>query len=224
MIHSIRFGIVAMLVMAQVGFGGASAYRHVADSRASVPAAPSRAAAAPADEAAMRKTALTQASAWRADAKLIDEVSWLSWPTTAPDPNQTTPPANGWATFVFASGGERLAIVIDRGSGFVLGQHPKSLGTEAPIALDPTPPAVSAETAVLVVELLGGREYRAACPTHRNQTKVGVARDPSTGAASWVVTYSDDRHSSLPDIIVSLNASTGDVQQKTINQSPCETG
>jgi hypothetical protein len=220
--HSIRFGIIAVLVLAQIGLGGAFAYNHVADSRSNIPDAPQRGAPAPADEAGMRKAALTQARLWRTDAKLIDEVSWLSWPTTAPDPNQKSTPVNGWATFVFATGGERLAIVIDRGSGFVLGQHPKELGLDTFAALDPAATAVTAETAVLVVELLGGRDYRAACPAHRNLTKVGVALDPSHGATSWVVTYADDRHSSLPDIIVKVNATSGAVEQQTINQPPCD--
>jgi hypothetical protein len=219
---SARAAIIAVLILAQLGFGATFVYSHVANSLPNVPDAPPRPAPAPANEAEMRKTALTQASAWRVDGKLLGEVSWLSWPTSAPDPNQTSAPTNGWTTFVFASGGERLAIVIDRGSGFVLGQHAKSLGVDASAALDPTTPAVTAETAVLTVELSGGRDYRAACPTHRNQTKVGVARDPSTGATSWIVSYSDDRHASLPDIIVSVNAATGAVEHKSINQPPCD--
>ncbi len=170
----------------------------------------------------MLQTARAEAKVWKPDAALITEVTWLSWPVTAPDPNQMAAPVNGWGTFVFASGGERLAIVVDRGSGFILGMHPKSFGLAATGTLDQMNPTITAETALVTAELLGGREYRAACPEHRDQTKVGAAKDPKTGRPTWVVTYADDRSSSLPDIIVIVDATTGAVEQKTINLPSCE--
>jgi hypothetical protein len=169
----------------------------------------------------MLATALTQARAWRSDAALIEDVSWLSWPNAKSD--QTTAPVNGWGTFVFASGGERLAVVIDRGSGFILGQHDKTLGTSAPRVLSTNPPPITAEIASATAELLGGAAYRNACPEHRNLSKVGVGFDPATGTPTWVVTYADDRSASNPDIIVVIDATTGQVRRKTVTNPSCET-
>ena len=216
-----RIAIISALILCQIGLGSAAAYLQITTSRPSAPVMPPRGAATPSDAAKMLRTAVTQAKAWAPDATLVSEVSWLSWPTTAPDPNEISAPVNGWATFVFASGGQRLALVIDRGSGFMLGQHPKTLGLPAAGSLERSGATISAETAVVSAELLGGRAYRAACPDHRNQTRVGATLDAATGALLWVVTYADDRTSSLPDIIVAMDAKTGSVVRKTINQPSC---
>ena len=219
-----RFITIAVLVTVQIGLGTSATYSYVANSRSSVPATPARTAAQASTAHDMYRSALAQAEAWRPGARLIADLSWLSWPTSAPDPTQIAAPVNGWGTFVFAGDGKRLAVVIDRGSGFILGQHVKTLGLYADEKLDPEIATVTAETAVMRVEALGGRQYRASCPDHRTLTKVALTNDPTSSVLLWVVTYVDDRHESAPDIIVSMNASNGEVVRKEFNDPPCTEG
>jgi hypothetical protein len=215
-----RIATLLMLIVLQIGIGSATAVRYATRHKAPIPEAPIRRAAGPSAAAAMRQTALTHARAWRPDASLIAEVSWLSWPTSG-TPDQMAP-VNGWATFVFASGGNRLAVVVDRGSGFVLGQHAKSLGLPALGSVDPASFSITAETASATAEILGGKDYREACSAHRNLSKVGAAFDSTTQEPIWAVTYADDRSSSNPDIIVLVNAMTGQVEQKTTSMPACD--
>jgi len=216
-----RTAMIAALILCQVGFGTAAAYVYVTSGPPSVPAMPQRADATPFDAARSLETAMAQAVIWAPGAALVDEVVWLSWPVAAPDASEMSAPVHGWTTFVFASGDQRLALVIDRGSGFILGQHPKTLGLPAAGSLDLFRATISAETAAVAAEALGGSDYRAACPDHRNQTKVGATIDGTSRALLWVVTYADDRSVSLPDIIVALDATTGAVVRKTIAQPAC---
>lgn len=211
--------VVLLLTLSEAILGANAAARYLTRKPPTIPAAPARGAATPSTAASMLATAAVQARAWRADAALIEDVSWLSWPNVKTA--VVAAPVNGWGTFVFASGGERLAVVVDRGSGFILGQHAMTLGISAPRALSTNPPPITAEIASATAELLGGSTYREACPEHRNLSKVGVAFDPPTGAQTWVVTYADDRSASNPDIIVVMNATTGQVLRKTISNPSC---
>lgn len=217
--HRLRAGLVALIVVAQIAIGAFAAVPALTDEVPKAPPAPQRDRAAPATTAAMRQTAETQAHAWQANATLIEEVSWLSWPTGVT--SESGVPVNGWSTFVFASGGNRLAVVIDRGSGFILGQHVQQLGLEAGRALDPTTVQITAETASAVAEILGGKDYRESCPQHRDLSKVGasVAAD---GTPIWAVTYADDRTANNPDVTVIIDARTGNVERTSVNMPMCE--
>ena len=107
----------------------------------------------------MRKTALTQASAWRAAAN--SSASFLALLADVGSRSKSDRRAHERLGDVcVASGGERLAIVIDRGSGSCSGSMPNRSVLTLRRGLDPAAPAVTAETAVLAVELLGGRDYR----------------------------------------------------------------
>lgn len=215
----IRAAIIAVLVVAQVAIGSTAAMRYATGHAVHLPPMPQRGTAKPSDVASMRQTALAQAQAWRTGAVLIEEISWLSWPMSTAKVDEPAP-VNGWSTFVFASGGDCLAVVIDRGSGFVLGRHVQTLGLDASRTLTPASATISAETASAIGEILGGEAYRAACPDHRNLSKVGASLE-SSGQPVWAVTYADDRSASNPDIIVIVNASTGLVEQKSISMPPC---
>jgi hypothetical protein len=217
--HHLRAGLVALIVVAQIAIGVFAADPALTDEIPKAPPAPQRDQAAPATTASMRQTAETQARAWQADATLIEEVSWLSWPADLT--SESGVPVNGWSTFVFASGGNRLAVVIDRGSGFILGQHVQQLGVGAGRALDPTADQVTAETASAVAEILGGKEYRESCPQHRDLSKVGASVD-ANGTPIWAVTYADDRTANNSDVTVVIDARTGSVERTSVSMPPCE--
>ena len=220
MSRHVRVGLVVLVVAAQIAIGSFAAVSALTDEIPKAPPAPQHGQATPATTASMRQTSEAQARRWQANAALIEEVSWLSWPTDAS--SESGVPVNGWSTFVFASGGNRLAIVIDRGSGFILGQHVQPLGVATERTLDPAAAPVSAETASAIAELLGGKDYRASCPQHRDLSKVGASLE-TDGTPIWVVTYADDRTSNNPDVTVTVNARTGKVLQKSVATPPCET-
>lgn len=164
------------------------------------------------------------AAQWMPDAVLMSVSQRVEWPPSDVPAETTEISGRGWIIYTFVSDGHFLSIYLDRATGSWLGDHVgRWNGKPNPLNLLTLP--TSSTVAALTAEILGGREYRSGCPELRATSYVifSVAQDDQgQSVPAWTVTYGDSRHRGKNDIVIRLDASTGNVITNEISPRPCE--
>lgn len=169
--------------------------------------------------------AVQYAQQWKADARLVGAMMHLNWPDTVDPSTSTQLPTDGWLLYQFASGDQLLAIYIDRGSGDLTGSSVSRQGGPEWRQIDPASFPKSSTVAGLTGEMLGGRDYREACPDRRQTSVVSFGLLPNADGstrAAWTVTYEDRNRGDRLGVRVRLDATTGDVIDNVAADATCE--
>jgi hypothetical protein len=156
--------------------------------------------------------AFQHAQQWSSSARLVAAVMRLEWPSEGAPENEISLPDGGWLVFTFADGEATLSIYLDR----------RTLPT-----IDLSAFTRSSATAALTAELLHGAAYRTSCPGTRTTALVTPSLMTDVDGAKmpiWTVTYADARFADDFDVLVQLDANSGNVVTSEANERPCERG
>ncbi|MGI8643000.1 MAG: hypothetical protein ACR2LS_02655 [Thermomicrobiales bacterium] len=178
------------------------------------------------------RLARDRALGWDADAELVLVSEQIDWPFEPPAPGAVSIPPGGWLTYVFANdSGDALSLELQRLTG-TISRAVETIWPDrnaaAILPLGDLP--ISSDTAILTVEELSGRDFRAQCPASRYLSFVTLIRapaeatpvaaatpisgPPASPAASdwtWLVTYADRGADDDIALIAAVDANTGDV-------------
>jgi hypothetical protein len=162
------------------------------------------------------------ASQWRSDARIVAASERLDWSDTDSSVTATELPPDGALIYIFVSGDETLNLYLDRGSGNYSGTFVTGEGGSVWTPLDLSLYQKSSTIAGLSADLLAGQEYRDACPDQRHTSTITAGKATAadgTSVPAWIVTYDDDTRGDDVDVVVTVNAVSGDVLQ-TKNEAP----
>jgi hypothetical protein len=165
------------------------------------------------------------AAQWKDDARLVIASMHLDWPDSAQSGTTTDLPPDGFLLYVFVSGDDAIAINLDRGSGNLNGTAVSKHGGDVWRTLDLTTFSKAATVAGLTAEIDGGQAYRRACPDRRHASDIAadvIAGSDGSMQSVWTVTYQQDRHGDVNDVVVRMNATTGEVIQKDLTSRNCD--
>ena len=168
------------------------------------------------------------AVSWHEDAELSFVSMQIDWATTDPPDTITSVSAFGWLRLMYlapvpngSSDFAALSLTFERVSGQLTGSSVRRWGSGPP----PEPLfaniAVSSETAILAGELSGGTAFRAACPTLRFQSGTTLTVDQATNERFWTIVYRDRSESASGPMRLTVNASTGQVEDVAAGAANC---
>jgi hypothetical protein len=170
-------------------------------------------------------TAVAIAQSWRDDARLVSAVMQVDWPTDAPAGPTTEMPDGGWIIYTFQSEQSTLSVMLDRTSGAFITSATGESGQTGWPALELQDHSRSSVTALLTADLLEGSAYRNACPSSRSSALVTLSNAPDEAGqqrAVWTVTYGDSRYPEAFDVLVRLDAGSGNVLTSEHRERPCD--
>ena len=165
---------------------------------------------------------------WADEIRLIAVTMRLDWGDTDSglDPSQL--PGRGWIIYVFERDGATLSLYLDRGTGILIGQNVSPFGGEDWPAFDLTTYPRSSSIAAITANITVGSAYREACAESRNVAIVTASSVPEdnpesrTGSPVWAVTFGDRRYPGTFDVLVRMDANTGEVVTNQVSDRPCE--
>lgn len=168
------------------------------------------------------------AIAWNDDPRLILVSSQFEYSADAPA--GTSVPELGWVMVSFVAPKEgdawpRLSVAVSRASGEIYYEEALSSSAEPPAPLE-TPIIdlpITAEQAFVIAEREIGRSYRDGCDHSRRQAQVALDTTDRDEMA-WVVVYYDQRHREDNDIVVRINAHTGELSTDVRGDISCDAG
>ncbi len=174
------------------------------------------------------EVAFAWATEWRDDPELIMVSMQAEYPREAPISTPTAASASGgYYLFTFAgpkSGDEwpRLTLAIGRQSGVIYHESEMTSTVEPPAGVDDllTGLPISAEQAFTVAEQVVGVAYREGCEDTRRQVQI-VLDTTDRESPTWVVVYFDGRDRSVNDIVVRIDAATGETRTETRDDTSC---
>ncbi len=167
--------------------------------------------------------ALRRARSWSEDAYLMSVALQVDWPSDPAAASGSEIPGAGWVIYTFASGergvgldGEAatLSMMVDRTSGVVIDEREMGWTWRPGRGVDIATYPISSTVALFAVETTQGQAYRMACPQFRHLSRVSVVPPSGGGNAYWLVTYEDQRFGGRPEIVVRVDAMTGDIQRQ----------
>jgi len=163
---------------------------------------------------------------WNADAELILVSSQFEMSGESPS---ATPVADGGLiVFSFAApkvgdSWPRASVAISRQTGSIFFDETTAFEVEPPDPITErflTLP-ISAEQAFRIAEGVVGASYREGCEESRRQVQVDLdTTDPED--TWWVVVYYDMRNQGTNDIVVRVNAETGEPSSETRSETTCD--
>jgi hypothetical protein len=159
---------------------------------------------------------------WNPSATLIGAVMRVEWPREGAGPT-TAVPDDGLIILTYAAGDEALSLLIDRVSGIIFGSETTewSEGVSQPLPL--TAVQRSSTVAVLAADVSAGNLYRSACPEFRNRTTVHLLTPTaSMPNPAWLVAYEDERHRDQSDLVLRVDAVTGDIADVRRGDLTCD--
>lgn len=175
------------------------------------------------------RLAASWAGEWHDTAELILVSMQVEYPREAPIATPSAAEASeGFYLFTFAGPKEdgawpRLTLAVGRQSGVIYHEGVMTSTVEPPDAIDdllvglPIP----AEQAFAVADRVVGAGYREGCVDTRRQVQVALdATDREQPA--WVVVYYDTRERNVNDIVVRIDAETGETRTETRDDTSCE--
>jgi len=174
------------------------------------------------------RVADTWARKWHADAELILVSMQVEYPLGVPIATPSAAEANGgYYLFTFAGpkSGEswpRLSLAVGRQSGVIYHEEQMRSTVEPPAAIDTllTELPIPAEQAFAVADRVVGVGYREGCEDTRRQAQV-VLDATDHERPRWVVVYYDTRDRSVNDIVVRIDARTGETRTEIRDDPAC---
>ncbi len=169
------------------------------------------------------------AAEWRDDPELILVSMQAEYPRDAPiaTPSATTASA-GYYLFTFAgpkSGDAwpRLTLAVGRQSGLIYHESEMTSTVKPPEGVDDLLAGlpISAEQAFTIAEQVVGIEYRRGCEDTRRQVQI-VLDTTDRESPAWVIVYFDGREQSVNDIVVRIDARTGETRTETKDETSCD--
>ena len=170
-------------------------------------------------------TATTIARSWQDDARLVSAVMQVDWPTKLPIDEMIEVPPGGWIIYTFRTEQSTLSVMLDRKSGAFITSATGESGEEVWPPLELQGYARSSMTALLTADVLEGSMYRNACPASRTSALVTLSTAPDESGearAVWTVTYGDARYPNTFDVLVRLDAESGNVVTSEREEIACE--
>lgn len=133
----------------------------------------------------------------------------------------------GFYLFTFAGPKEdgewpRLTLAMSRQAGTIYHEDLLRSGVEPPssIAATLTDAPIGAEQAFRVADEVVGQGYRQGCEPSRRQVQV-VLDTTTPDVPAWVVVYYDTRERSVNDIVVRVDAQTGQTTTEVRDDTAC---
>jgi len=170
-----------------------------------------------------QSTAANMARTWKANARLVSAVMRVEW-TEDTGPTDFAMPSGGWVVYLFDSGESTLSLYLDRRTGALITSATGESGEGQWETLDFNAFPRKSTTALLTANVLEGASYRGACPATRSSALVALWLAPDgAGAtrATWTVTYGDSRFEGTHDVVVQLDATSGNVTETERRDRPC---
>lgn len=166
------------------------------------------------------------AKEWNDEARLILVSSQFE---RSGDEPVATPSADlGWIMMSYAAprvGDEwpRVSILVSRASGAIYYDETLSSTVEPPPEFDRSlgDLPVSAEQAFRIAEQVAGESYRQGCEPSRREAQVILDATDRDNLA-WVVVYYDQREQAVNDVVVRINADTGETTTDTRGDVACD--
>lgn len=168
------------------------------------------------------------AGEWRDNPELILVTMQVEYP---PGQAIATPSAveasDGYYLFTFTGPKEgdewpRLTLAVGRQSGIIYHEQMMSSTVEPPAAIDDllVDLPIPAEQAFAVADRVVGVGYREGCEEDRRQAQV-VLDSTDRASPAWVVVYYDTREQSVNDIVVRIDAETGETRTEVRDDPSC---
>jgi hypothetical protein len=164
------------------------------------------------------------AARWSDRAVLIAVTMRLDWPDDRSTLQAGELPHTGWVIYVFTDGEQTLSLYLDRGTGYLLAEAESLFGSGAWSPLDLTTYPRSSTIAAAAADILNGHVYQADCPASRETAFVSASHaldEAGIEVPAWVVTYGDESVDLQWDIVVTMNAVTGEVIDNRSRNRPC---
>lgn len=170
--------------------------------------------------------AIVWARNWNEDAELLMVSSRFE---LLDETSSSTPTADGGLilfSFVAPKSGDlwpRASVAVSRQTGTIFYDETTAFAVEPPepIAERFLTLPISAEQAFRIAEDAVGKSWRAGCESSRRQVQVDLdTTDPSS--TSWVVVYYDMRNQGTNDIVVRINAETGELASEMRGEIDCD--
>lgn len=170
--------------------------------------------------------AMPWAEEWNDEARLILVSSQFE---RSGDEPVATPSADlGWIMLSYAAPREgeewpRVSILVSRASGAIYYEETLSSTVEPPpeFARSIGDMPVTAEQAFRIAEQVAGESYREGCEPSRRQAQV-VLDATDRDDIAWVVVYYDQRERAANDIVVRINADTGETNTDARGDVTCD--
>lgn len=162
---------------------------------------------------------------WSPSARLVAAVMRVEWSAEAARVDRIELPQGGWLVFTFADGDETMSIYLDRRTGIYITSSRSDYGDDVLPAIDLSLYLRSSTTAALTAEVLHGSTYRTVCPSTRTTAVVAPSRiinGDGSVTPIWTVTYADTRFASDIDVLVQVDAVTGNVIRSEAVDRPCQ--
>lgn len=166
------------------------------------------------------------AKEWNEEARLVLVSSQFE--LFGEEPPETPSADGGLIIFSFVApkqGDEwpRASVAVSRETGAIVFDEVTSSAAEPPeplsFSIGGLP--ISAEQAFRIAEYVVGRSYREGCEPSRRQVTVDLdATD--LGNPTWVVVYYDQRERHINDIVVRINAQSGELDTEVRGDVTCD--
>jgi hypothetical protein len=174
------------------------------------------------------RLAASWAAEWRDGAGLILVSMQVEYPDDEPIVTPSAAAASGgYYLFTFAGPQEdgawpRLTLAVGRQSGVIYHEGVMSSTVEPPAPIDDLLSGlpISAEQAFAVADRVVGVAYREGCADTRRQVQV-VLDTTDREEPVWVVVYYDTRERSVNDIVVRIDAETGETRTENRDDASC---
>lgn len=168
------------------------------------------------------------AGEWRDDPGLILVSMQVEYPAGRPIATPSAAEASGgYYLFTFAGpqdGDEwpRLTLAVGRQSGVIYHEEEMSSTVEPPAPIDDllTGLPISAEQAFAVADRVVGTGYREGCVDTRRQVQV-VLDTTQRDDPTWVVVYYDTSERTVNDIVVRIDAESGETRTEIRDDLTC---
>jgi hypothetical protein len=168
------------------------------------------------------------AGEWRNDPALILVSMQVEYPQGEPIATPSAETASGgYYLFTFAgpkagNSWPRLTLAVGRQSGVIYHEEEMRSTVEPPAPIGDLLSSlpIPAEQAFGVADRVVGAGYREGCADSRRQVQV-VLDATNRDAPAWVVVYYDSRERSVNDIVVRIDARTGETRTEVRNDPSC---
>lgn len=173
--------------------------------------------------------AASWAGEWREDADLILVSMQVEYPGDEPIATPSAAEASGgYYLFTFAGPKEdgkwpRLTLAVGRQSGVIYHEGVMTSSVEPPAPIDDllSRLPISAEQAFAVADRVVGVAYREGCEETRRQVQV-VLDTTDREEPDWVVVYYDSRERGVNDIVVRIDAESGETRTENRDDASCD--
>jgi hypothetical protein len=210
---------IALIAIALLSNADGSDHRTISTPHVEVPAG-----SIPLSAESGQPIAQAYADRWSTNADMIAVTMRLDWPADASAIRAGELPESGWLIYVFSDGEKTESIYLDRGTGFLLANAESEFGGGDWSALDYRTYPRRSTIAAAAADITSGYTYRSACPDSRTTALVTATSVTDVDGSSrpvWTVTYGDSRFSGTYDVLVQMDALSGNVIKREVRDRAC---